>query len=126
MTETLQGMTASTEAAVVPPDEYENDDAEQVAEAFARPSSEELDVARELVSSARERGVALTGPDGLLQALTKTVMETALDEEMSDHLGYDKHDPEGSELGQLAQRHAHQDRAPRHLRAGRDRGPSPT
>jgi putative transposase len=37
--------------------------------------------------------VALTGPDGLLKALTKTVIETALDEEMSEHLGYDKHDP---------------------------------
>jgi Transposase, Mutator family len=37
----------------------------------------------------------LTGPDGLLKALTKTVIETALDEEMSEHLGYDKHDPSG-------------------------------
>jgi transposase-like protein len=35
----------------------------------------------------------LTGPDGLLKALTKTVIETALDEEMADHLGYDKDDP---------------------------------
>ena len=31
----------------------------------------------------RERGVALTGPDGLLKAMTKTVIETALEEEMS-------------------------------------------
>ena len=34
-------------------------------------------------------------PDGLLKALTKTVIETALDEEVSEHLGYDKHAPEG-------------------------------
>ena len=27
---------------------------------------------------ARERGLALTGPDGLLKQLTKTVIETAL------------------------------------------------
>jgi transposase-like protein len=40
---------------------------------------------------ARDRGVALTGPDGLLRALTKTVVETGLDEEMIEHLGYDKH-----------------------------------
>jgi transposase-like protein len=42
--------------------------------------------------------VALTGPDGLLKALTKTVIETALEEEMSEHLGYDKHDPVGRNL----------------------------
>ena len=40
----------------------------------------------------------MTGPDGLLKALTKTVIETALDEEMSEHLGYDKHDPSGRNL----------------------------
>jgi putative transposase len=39
------------------------------------------------VRSARARGAALIGPDGLLRALTKTVIETALDEEMTDHLG---------------------------------------
>jgi putative transposase len=59
------------------------------------PSAEELAAARELVKAARDRGVALTGSDGLLKALTKTVVETALDEEMSEHLGYDKHAVEG-------------------------------
>jgi hypothetical protein len=34
--------------------------------------------------------VALTGPGGLLKALTKTVIETALEEGMAEHLGYDK------------------------------------
>ena len=68
------------------------------------PSAAELDAARELVQLARERGVALTGPDGLLKALTKTVIETALDEEMSEHLGYDKHDPAGRNRRQLPQR----------------------
>src|SRR3546814_13272713 len=37
--------------------------------------------------------------DGLLKALTKTVIETALDEEMTDHLGYDRHDPTGRNSG---------------------------
>ena len=32
--------------------------------------------------------------DGVLRALTKTVVETAL-EELAVHLGYDKHDPAG-------------------------------
>lgn len=40
----------------------------------------------------------MTGPDGLLRQLTKTktVLETALDEEMSEHLGYDTLDPVGN------------------------------
>jgi transposase-like protein len=63
------------------------------------PSAEELEAARELVRAARDKGVALTGPDGLLKALTKTVIETALEEEMAEHLGYDKHDPIGRNGG---------------------------
>lgn len=45
----------------------------------------------DLVRQARAEGVSLTGPDGLLKALTKMVLETALDEEMTEHLGYGKH-----------------------------------
>jgi transposase-like protein len=55
--------------------------------------SAEQQAATELVRLARERGLSLTGPDGLLKQLTKTVIETALSEEMSEHLGYEKHDP---------------------------------
>jgi transposase-like protein len=51
------------------------------------------------VRRARDRGVALTGPQGLLKALNKTVIEIALDEELSEHLGYDKHDPAGRNGG---------------------------
>lgn len=42
------------------------------AEQAASPSAEELAIAREPVRSARARGAALTGPAGLLKALTKT------------------------------------------------------
>lgn len=42
----------------------------------------------------------MTGPDGLLKTLTKTVIETALQEEMTDHLGYGKHAVEGRNPGQ--------------------------
>ena len=63
------------------------------------PSAEELAAAKELVRQARAQGVALTGPGGLLKALTKTVLETALEEEMAEHLGYDKHDPLGRNRG---------------------------
>jgi hypothetical protein len=63
------------------------------------PSAEELAAAKELVRQARAQGVALTGPGGLLKALTKTVLETALEEEMAEHLGYDRHDPVGRNRG---------------------------
>jgi transposase-like protein len=99
MTEKLQDMSTSIEAAVAPQKETENHDGQQLPEALTRPSAEELEVARDLVRSARSRGAALTGPGGLLKALTKTVIETALDEEMADHLGYDKHDPAGRNSG---------------------------
>jgi putative transposase len=66
---------------------------------LTEPSAEELAIARDLVRSARARGVAMTGPGGMLKALTKTVIETALDEEMADHLGYDRHDPGGRGSG---------------------------
>ncbi|WP_414713728.1 IS256 family transposase, partial [Segeticoccus sp.] len=63
------------------------------------PAEAEQAAVRELVKAARARGEDLTGPDGLLKLLTKTVLETALDEEMSEHLGYDKHAVEGRGSG---------------------------
>ena len=48
-----------------------------------------------LVERARQEGLQLTGPDGLLGQLTKRVLESALDGELTDHLGYDKHHPAG-------------------------------
>ena len=79
MTATLQGMAAKKKQEQSP---------EQLA-------------AAELVRQARERGLSLTGPDGLLKQLTKTVVETALDEEMTEHLGYEKHDPTGAGSGNI-------------------------
>ena len=45
--------------------------------------------------------MSLTGPDGLLKQLTKTVLETALNQEMTEHLGHDKHGPAGNEAGNV-------------------------
>jgi putative transposase len=64
------------------------------------PSAEEQ-AAAELVRLAKEQGLSLTGPDGLLKQLTKTVLETALNEEMTEHLGYEKHDPAGTGAGNI-------------------------
>ena len=44
-------------------------------------------IAQDLVDRARSEGVNLVGPGGLLTGLTKTVLETALEVEMSEHLG---------------------------------------
>ncbi len=56
-------------------------------------------LAAQLVERARAEGIDLVGPGGLLTGLTKTVLETALDAEMAEHLGYDKHDPAGRNGG---------------------------
>ena len=61
----------------------------------------EQQAAIELVRLAKEQGLSLTGPDGLLKQLTKTVIETALNEEMTEHLGYEKHDPAGAGTGNI-------------------------
>jgi putative transposase len=61
----------------------------------------EQKLAEELVARAREQGVSLTGPDGLLKQLTKTVLETALNQEMTEHLGHDKRGPAGNEAGNV-------------------------
>src|SRR6202000_2386320 len=57
--------------------------------------------AAELVRLAKEQGLSLTGPDGLLKQLTKTVIEAALGEEMTEHLGYEKHTPAGAGTGNI-------------------------
>ena len=46
-------------------------------------------LAEQLVAQARASGVALTGPGGLLSGLTKQVLETALNAEMTEHLGHE-------------------------------------
>src|ERR1700745_2698238 len=61
----------------------------------------EQKLAEELVARPREQGVSLTGPDGLLKQLTKTVLETALNQEMTEHLGHDKHGLAGNETGNV-------------------------
>jgi putative transposase len=56
-------------------------------------------LAQELVEQARAEGVGLVGQGGLLTRLTKSVLETALEAEMTEHVGYDKHDPMGRNGG---------------------------
>jgi putative transposase len=57
------------------------------------------ELAGQLLARADAEGVSLVGPGGLLAGLTKTVLETALEAEMSEHLGYEPHDPAGHNSG---------------------------
>ena len=52
-----------------------------------------------LLGRAQAQGAELLGPDGLLSQVTKAVLERALGEELTQHLGYDKHDPAGRYSG---------------------------
>lgn len=49
-------------------------------------------VADQLVTAAREQGIDLTGPNGLLTGLARQVLQSALDAELTAHLGYDSGD----------------------------------
>ena len=64
----------------------------------------EQQVAAELVRHAQEKGLSLTGPDGLLKQLTKTVIEAALQEEMTEHPRIRETRPGGCWDGQHPQR----------------------
>lgn len=71
---------------------------ESVAEPVGAATSDEQLIAM-LVDRARREGMQLTGAGGLLQQLTKRVLESALEGEITDHLGYDKHDAAGRNSG---------------------------
>ncbi|MDQ1717168.1 MAG: putative transposase [Pseudonocardiales bacterium] len=50
---------------------------------------DEKKLAQQLLEQSREQGVALIGTGGLLSGLTKTVLETVLEAEMTEHLGHE-------------------------------------
>src|SRR3954447_13401805 len=59
-----------------------------------RRMSPEQAAAAAMVAEARQRGLELTGPDGLLKLFTKNVLETALNQELTEHLGHEKNQAE--------------------------------
>ena len=66
---------------------------------MAETEVDQKQLAEQLLAQAKEQGVELMGPNGLLNQLTKNVLETALDAEMTEHLGYEKHDAAGRGSG---------------------------
>src|SRR5918995_4110855 len=53
----------------------------------------------DLMSKVDEDGVQLTGEGGFLPELVKQVLEAGLQAELTDHLGYEKHDRAGHGSG---------------------------
>ncbi|WP_374208016.1 transposase [Streptomyces sp. MUM 203J] len=75
-------------------------EAETVESSESQPSKAVDDrPADDLVSRAQAEGLQLTGESGLLQQLTKRLLQSALEGEITDHLGHDRHDPAGKNDG---------------------------
>lgn len=55
--------------------------------------------AERLVEQAKATGVSLTGEGGLLTDLVRQVLKGALETELTDHLGYERHSVEGRGSG---------------------------
>ena len=68
------------------------------SEGVGEPASLEQ-LAVQLMDRAHEQGVSLVGPGGLLAGLTKTVLQSALEAELTEHVGYDPYDPAGHHSG---------------------------
>jgi putative transposase len=64
------------------------------------------DLIEALVDKARASGGPVDGVNELLNQLTKAVLERALAEEMTDHLGYDHGDPAGNGSGNSRNGHS--------------------
>lgn len=59
-----------------------------------------------LLADAQAAGTPIDGVDGLLNQMTKAVLERALQGEMSHHLGYERDDPSGAGTGNSRNGHA--------------------
>ncbi|MDQ0923387.1 transposase-like protein [Pseudarthrobacter sp. W1I19] len=50
---------------------------------------DQKELAEQLLAQAEEQGMSLVGPGGLLTQLTRNVLETALEAELTEHLGHE-------------------------------------
>ncbi len=79
-------------------------DLDEVVDGSAVPSPAGLDAVDEqliaqLAGRARAGGLQLAGEGGVLAQLTKRLVESALEGEITDHLGYDRYDATGRDGG---------------------------
>lgn len=79
----------------------QNQQIDSDAEAAARRLAEAFDASTidVLLADAQAAGTPVDGADGLLNQMTKAVLERALQTEMTHHLGYAKDDPAGIGTG---------------------------
>jgi len=56
----------------------------------SEPPAVPTDLVDQLMSRVRTQGLELLGENGVLAGLTKQILERALDEELTDHLGYER------------------------------------
>ena len=73
---------------------------------LALPAGDMSEWAEALVAQARTDGIELTGEGGLLTGLIRQVLQTGLEVEMADHLGYDRYAPEGRGSGNSRSGHS--------------------
>lgn len=59
----------------------------ETLDSMAETEVDQKQLAEQLLAQAKEQGVELMGPNGLLNQLTKNVLETALDAEMTEQIG---------------------------------------
>jgi len=74
-------------------------DAQATAQVVPAEGEAERILAEQLLARAREEGIDLVGPDGVLSKVTKAVVEAALGAELTEHLGYEANDPAGNGSG---------------------------
>ena len=60
------------------------------------------ELAQQLVGLARDGGIDLTGDNGLLTMLIRQVLQTGLNAELTEHLGYEAHAVDGRRTGKLS------------------------
>src|SRR3546814_1383118 len=90
-----EGVTEDTEAAVAP----SASEGPELPVPVDPAGEARRELADQLVEEARATGVSLVGPGVLLVDITKRVLETGLEVEMSEHFGSDKHAPVGDGSG---------------------------
>ena len=69
--------------------DFTTDRTEEMIDPVTGEIIDQKDLAERLLAQAKEQGVSLVGPGGLLNQLTKNVLETALEAELTEHLGHD-------------------------------------
>lgn len=85
------------------------------------------ELAERMLAKAKADGVDLVGPDGLLSGFAKTVLETALSAELTEHLGYEPNEKgkaKGNARNGTSAKTVHTDIGPVPLDVPRDRAGS--